>query len=734
MSVIIATEEGIEIDGVLLKDNVDLKAYIAAHAPEQVEVTIGAHQPEDLTVYIEPVLWRWTDMTASITAITPAEFDVIMGLEFPLKLDVLVGPNEPHTLPLYISANQPGELQARIAATQPERLDVDIGGVLPEDLTVYIGVWTEAYFNVVMNTHLPKDLQVLLGTNEAYGLSAHIGMQQPRSLEAYLYPIPYHRLDVTLQPYHVFDMSAYIRGHPPSDLEIYLGANDPYPLIAYINPMYTHSFKVWFFTVKQGQINLTIYLKVTRAETLDFNVLMHIWKLKDLTVSIGGHTFQDMPVYMWVWTPTDLNVAIATHYPPALTIGVVPQPEDGVDLQIIHGFYKYTGFTVDFDIWTQFYNMRVAIWGVYTTSLEVVFRMGGSAYLEVPLPMTTGYRNLYVTCKPASRVMTTIIPVYTVEIKDLYISINQGWPCGFGSSYKLLEVTFDTAYFHAFTAVFNAIHGSGTDLFGVFVNRAYFDTYINPFDIHIAIPKDVADPETRIQDKVDIVYDNEFADLYQDIVQITFDWPRIRLLSGQASFSVELLPYKGDKIYGLTVYIYAQRQLPVKQPQSRPLLQKEGLADPIWPDVFQVHEIELWGDDPPEVVRVVEIKFEEQIHQYYWVSSEQKAMSKAVYEQWRFLTRGYLPNEEYGGQIDYLTMRSLGSMLRYDTIDQAVKAMISNFLYSGKDSFKVHCMPHGGYANLLINMTIRDYNHLNNLNVVIEPMHIQPLSVSLTAI
>ena len=734
MSIIIATEEGIEIDGVLLKDNVDLKAYIAAHAPEQVEVTIGMHKPEDLTVYIEPVLWRWVDFNAIVNCITPSEFSVLVGANETAWMEAILGITEPYQLPLYLTANQPGELRAIIDANQPEQLSVKIGKVWPEDLTVYLGAWTESYFSAILKSHLPKDLQVLLGSNEGLELSAYIAMHSPQDIIALLYPIPYHKIDVIIRPMHVYDLSAYIRGHPPSDLASYIEANAPYPLTAYINPMYTHSFKAWFFTVKQGQIDLTVYVKVTKAETLDLELLMHIWSLKTLYVTVAGHTFQELNVSTWVWTPTDIQVAIDTHFPGPLTVGVIPQPEDGIDLRIIHGFYDFTSFLVNLNVWTEFYNFRVSIWGVYTSNLEVVFRMGGSSYLEVPIPMTTGYRNLFVTCKPASRIMTTIIPVYTVEIKNLYVSINQGWPCGFGSAYKLLSVTFDSAYFHAFTATFKVIHGSGSDLVGVFINRAYFDTYINKFDIHIRIPDEVDDPETYIHDKVDIVYDNEFADLYQDIVQITFDWPRIRLLSGESSFFVELFSYHGDKEYGLTVLLYAQRQAPVRQLTSVPVTQRAGLADPIWPDVFQVHEIELWGDDPPEIIRMVEIKFEEQIHEYYWVSSEQRAVAKKVYERWAFLTRGYLPNAEYSGQIDYLTMRSLSSMKRYDTIDQAVKAMIANFLYSGQLSFDVSCIPHGGYSPLLIDMTIRDYNHLRNLNIVIEPMHVQPLTINVTPV
>jgi hypothetical protein len=596
MSLIKITEEGIEIDGVILKDTVDLKAFLSAHQPEHLDVSVSAHQPYPFDVYIQPV---------------------------------------------------------------------------------------------------PR--------------GSVVGEQR--------------------------SFSAIIEGARPASLNALISSHSPAPLYTYINPMYVHSFKAWFFTVEQGLVDLRLYLKVVREAGIGLPVYLHIWSLGVFSINISTSSGpRDFQAYLWAWQVSDIRVVIETTHPPPLEIALLPQPEPGQDLKIYHGFYKFSNIQIDFNVWTEMYNLRTYLWGLYAAELGAEFTMGSYHPLIVPLPGTSGYRNLFVTCRPASRIMTTLIPVYTIESRNLYISINQGWPCGFGSSYKLLTIEFDYAYLLAFTAVFKVIDGTAADLFGVFINRAYFDTYINKFDIHINIPTEVSEPDTKILDRVAVVYDNEFADLYQDIVQITFNWPRIRLWSGASNFSVELLAYRGDKLYELSVVLYAQRQDPVRQLTSRPLMVKENaFADPVWPDVFQVLEIELWGDDPPEVVRKIEIKFEEQVHEYYWVSSEQRAVSKKVWEQWSFLTRGYLPSAEYSGQIDYLTMRTLSSMKFYDTIDQAVKAMIANFLYSGKTSLRVSCSPHGGYSRLLINMNIWDSGMLKILKVNLEPMHTQTLAINLTA-
>jgi hypothetical protein len=183
----------------------------------------------------------------------------------------------------------------------------------------------------------------------------------------------------------------------------------------------------------------------------------------------------------------------------------------------------------------------------------------------------------------------------------------------------------------------------------------------------------------------------------------------------------------------LRVSLWANRPDPPTQPGSRPIAMRESALDePVWPQIFQVHEVELWGDDPPEVVRKIEIMFDTQVNIYYWVSSEQRAYAKEMWEQWAFLTRGYLPDAQYSGQILYSTMHTLSTMVRYDTIDQAIRAMIANFAYKGKSTLSVYLKGTGSLTRLSVYLDVRDYDHLRSLPVLIEPMHPYNLEVNLT--
>jgi hypothetical protein len=449
---------------------------------------------------------------------------------------------------------------------------------------------------------------------------------------------------------------------------------------------------------------------------------------------LGTHNAALLSAYIKAWGSHPFDVMIGTIYPRLLEIDIMPQPKPGQDLIIVHGTYKYSFINVDFNVWLGIKPLDVWVSGVYASDLYVDFRMGGAYKLYIDLPMTTGYRDLFVVLKPASRIVSTIIPVYTMEIHNLYISINQGWPCGFWSTYTLLNVTFKAAYVLAFSAIFKVIHGSGFPLLGVYINRTNFSSYINAYNIHISLPADMVYTETIISDVMPVTYQNQFDNITQEIMQIRFSWPRIRLYSGETEFSVELFSYKGDLFMDMSVELFALRAEVPTMPTSQPIVQRIGYQDPVWPAVFQVKEIELWEDDPPELIRLIDVTFGEQVTQYYWLSAEQRAYKKNDYEQWSLMARGYLPHSEYSGQIDYVSLHEISDMSHYTTIDAAIKALIANFIYKDKTTLAVNFSVTGAYTAFNVVMDIWGRNRLSNLTVNLEPAHPCDLSIKITCV
>jgi hypothetical protein len=170
-------------------------------------------------------------------------------------------------------------------------------------------------------------------------------------------------------------------------------------------------------------------------------------------------------------------------------------------------------------------------------------------------------------------------------------------------------------------------------------------------------------------------------------------------------------------------------------PTSQPIIKPVNAWEPtIWPEVFQVSEIELWADDPPELVRKVEVMFGEQVHEYYWVSKDQRAYKKEEYEKWTLMARGYLPSAEYSGQIEYVTLYEISDMTKYATIDAAMTALINCFQYKGQKNLEVNLMSTGSYYNFNVMLSAWGFDRLYNLFVLIEPAHLHDLAVEINCV
>jgi hypothetical protein len=580
--IIVATEDGLEINGVVLKDVTDLKTYIAAHQPEQLAVAIGMHAPTDLSVSFS-------------------------GVRAPILSDL-------------------------------------------SDVRVFI------------DTHGPAGLTVSLYVDIGSTLLVKFGIYQ------------------TSTQYLLVTLKGTIPQY--SDLSVYL----------------------WAHTIK------------------------------DLAVSLGIHPAKSLSAQLWAWHISDVSVLIDTVYPRPLEVSVIPEAEPGQDLLINHHILQKTFFEVEFDIWKAITPLNVWIYGMYGHDFGVSFTMGGYKNLTIPIPMTTGYRNLAVTLKPASRIMTTIIPVYIMEMKDLYISINQGWPCGFGSSYRNFSVVLNPSFFLAFSVDFKTRYGGGSPNLGIYLNTYGFGAYINEYPIVLDLPQSAVFPDATIVDMLPLTYDNQFDNIVQDIMQINLSWPRIRWYSATSDLSVSIGVYVGEKLLDVSVSLFAVRADVPRMPTSQPIVMRSGMEEPIYPTVFQVKEIELWADDPPDLVRLVEVVFGEQVHEYYWVSKDQRAYAKKDWEKWSLMTRGYLPHAEYSGQIDYVTLYEISDMKKYDTIDSAMRAMISGFVYRDKTQLVIDLIATGSCKPLQIFMDIWGKDRLSHLIIRMRPAHPCNLAVEITCV
>jgi hypothetical protein len=582
------------------------------------------------------------------------------------------------------------EMQAYISAHRPQDLEVGLKPIPPKDLMVEVGV------------HAPKELSVYLSVIQLIfyeDLQARISAHIP------------HDLDISMNIMQKHELLTRVGAHPPKDLIVF--------------------FRLFHSVVT----DLIVMIKPVHRDYTDLYVGFWGWALKDFMAPIGAHLPHDLYGTIHAWHVHPVNALIGSITPQDLSTTFVATPEDGYDLIVVHRTFRTSPLLVEFNIWKGVATLPIWLYGIYYQDFSVYFTMGGKHDFSILLPMTTGYRDLFVTLKPASRVMTTIIPILTMEIHDLYVSINQGWPCGFGSSYKNFSVELTPAFFLAFTAVFKVIDGSGVRSLGVYVNRSNFNSFFNSYDIRFELPETTGAIDTNILDQVAVRYENQFDDIVEDIIQLRFSWPRIRIFSGELNLSVVVYPYKQDPYHDLSIQLYAARAEVPKMPTSQPLVQRtRPWEEPVWPAVFQVKEVELWADDPPEITRVIEVVFGEQVHEYYWLSNEQRAYKKEDYETWTLMTRGYLPHAQYSGQIDYVSLYEISDMEKYETIDAAFRALIRSFHSNGQSKLEVLLNVTGSYHSFSAIMDVWGTDRLYNLAVFIEPMHPHDLTVEITCV
>jgi hypothetical protein len=629
------------------------------------------------------------------------------------------------------------EMQTYISAHKPYDLSVDIHTLpLPKDLFVNFGIWK--WFRdleIRLGISTPHDLEVSLGGVPPFELYARIQPHAPKDLDISLNPVPYHRLEVSFWSVHHSYFYAEVGAHLPYDLGVDINVYQKYDLHVPIGVHSPKDLRTFFRIFQRTVTELWVYIHPVHRGTSDLSVDIFGWAIKYLYTSIGGHAPLDLYAQIYGWKYHDLNAAIEASSPQDLSVKFEAAPEPGYDLIVVHRTFRTFPLTVNFGIWLGIVTLPVYLRGVFSYDFSVYFTMGGRHDFSIVIPMTTGYRDLFVTLKPASRVMTTIIPILTMEIHDLYISINQGWPCGFGSAYKNLSVLLNPAFFHAFEVIFKCIDGSGTKALGSYINRHSFTSFLNTYPLEFYLPESTGDVSTNILDKVPLTYQNEFDDITEEIIQLHFSWPRIRIYSGELNLSVEIYAYHQDPYHDLLVYLDAIRPDVPKMPTSQPLVQRtQSWEEPVWPAVFQVKEIELWAEDPPGVVRVIEVVFGEQIHEYYWLSNEQRAYKKEDYEDWTMMTRGYLPHAEYSGQIDYVSLYEISDMKNYETIDAAFRALISSFTHKGQSKLEINLMATGSYFDFKTIMDVWGPDRFYNLSVFIAPFHLHDLEVQIVCV
>ena len=175
--IIIATEEGIEVDGILLKTTAEIQVLIDAVRPTDLQVNIGTSLPYALNIFLHATGAIFsTDLQAVIGTTVPTNINIENRMYLQYKdMYVQIGRASPKDFVTFFRIFQTGydELMVRLKPVvtslydlylymyvwTTKDLSVNLGMHSPKDITAYIWAWTRMDINVYIGTVYPKDIE-----------------------------------------------------------------------------------------------------------------------------------------------------------------------------------------------------------------------------------------------------------------------------------------------------------------------------------------------------------------------------------------------------------------------------------------------------------------------------------------------------------------------------------------------------------------------------------------------
>ena len=528
-------------------------------------------------------------------------------------------------------------------------------------------------------------------------MKAYIGtIIQTSDLGTSLRAFQYKNLPVSIDIYSVTNINIYISGHAPRDFYIQLAGHSPI------------DFLITFLTVGTGDIDLITKLHAVHSEFKDLEATLLGWGYKNLPTYLGGHPPEDLTTILQALHERFLTTYISGHFPARFSINLYGQPGEGTNLYVTHGITERSNLSIILNAWAYVYDLPIYLIPARISDLScIIGTSGGYRNITAYWNGKSGWKNLYVAIRPNIRRLTTTIPIHMMEYKHLYVSINDFYPCTFGSAYKNLFIIFEGVPDNILKIYIHGIRGSGYRSLKVYINKEDFNWYMDNIPMTLILPL----PNPTYFEFKRIKFDSLFEQFYYDKQSVSFDLPRRHILGGDIDLTI-LMTLLSNRYNDLIIYLKPLRHLP-------PVLQSKK-------------EVELWSLDPPELVRIIEILFEQQVHEYIWESTSQRAYSRELWEKWCLMSRGYLPKETYGGQIDYITMTTLCNIQRFSTIDEAIRWLIEKAVISDYTSLYVYLDAKRYIKDLEI--YLKPIDKIEILRIYLTGVYASDLNISLTPV
>lgn len=554
------------------------------------------------------------------------------------------------------------DLPAFIAGYSITNITGFISGCMPRDLNAKVKIWQTTYedLQVYLRGLQISDLNAQIRSLFTYNLPSYIFSIQPSNLSAYLKVWPQKDLTSNLHGWSYKDLSASM---------YFLQYND---LFASITGAYLWDNLVAFIKGWGKNVNKDLQGLVTGLT------------FKELPTSIVATYLSSLSAYVFPVVPKNL-LASLWGFDTRNLVGIINGLSNFIDLNgYIFASGKFENLLaniVPIQATDIMRNLPGYIYSWYKKDLSIYIRAVPSVNLSAYIKPLCFSRDLNVTIFPKVIRLTNIIPVITMEAKDLSSVINA---C-FNSSFRNLIASMVTKMpvvpsnigasitglaYYRFNKDISATIGKSNDF--VAVDKIPMSLFITGTDTVLAF------------DKIPI-FSKANKIMYYD--KITFN---------------SIFNKKCSNLYGSIFGEYTHKNLNAYLVATYP---KNIKFDS--PKSKENVYFKLSNDNISEFYETVEFSFKEIVFDYFFVSGEGEVYRTDPVEKWLANMASFIPkNSKLNIKRRLHKEKVFYDLRRFSTIDEAVRSLMIYVTSYPKSNLPAFINPRGTFKNLSANLFI----------------------------
>lgn len=582
----------------------------------------------------------------------------------------------------------------------------DLGGIVygvpPKDLAAYLKAAQREYADLgayIRAWHI-FDLQGIIGVVYDEDLPAFIRAVGGKDLSAYIKAYPEEDLPAQIYGWAVKDLGAFVSIHE----------RDTSDLTAYINTIHLRDLNAiirgWHREVPFG-----LGAIIQAFNFKDLPAIIRAKEFGEIWASIYGIPAVDLPAFLHGWQEVDLAAIIISKYGPddlqAQILGIGPKDLPAIIEGIRRGMF----------------DLPVTVFGWAIKDLPAIIEaQGGTKDLPASI-FADGYLNLRGIITPRVVKFSTLLPVHTMEARNLSAVINLQ-PC-FNFSIQDLGAYLKALYKGDLTAT---IYGFKTGDYSAQLRDLGAFISTEPLNIFPTTT------DSLLVNFIPTVKVFAFDDL-----PISF-WGRDHYPMDE--LDIEFIPGGGRKIpnqlnayinptpmyHDLMAYINGVIQMPYEFRSDGGLFVYEDLTSFTAP--YILNNMELFS-------KLVNIRFLSTVYDYFYQSAASALWKENSLEEWVLEVTSWDEEEEFFGEKRNEKRKVVDGITEFESVDEAIRYALDWVLafpqrnLTASITGSIHPLDKLSNLSAYINSGGKIYSDAKNLPALMQTYHALNMSASM---